>query len=232
MFLGFSFISLIASVITFCPVSSSADPIFRNSTNDLVTRFNPGTLEIGDEIILAGSARYLTNFSFEFFATNPVSHSLSGSLSAEVRFYTTNGPAFNGYNSPGALPFYDSGVFSIGQTVRSTAIFTIGTGDLPSTGLFIPDSDIVWSVQFFGMGANDTAGVDLYNPPTVGAEYPDYWQNNGGSWALMTNSISSQMNFGATFDASVNPVPEPSAIALFMLGGAGLLAFARKFRRS
>ena len=44
--------------------------IFDNSANDLVTRFEPGTNEVGDEIILAGTERYLTNFSFEFWGTN------------------------------------------------------------------------------------------------------------------------------------------------------------------
>jgi hypothetical protein len=229
--LTLSLLALATWLIAFSAVRTSANTIFNNSTNDLITRFDPGTLEVGDEIILAGTARYLTNFSFEFFATNPVAHVLSGSIAAEVRFYRNNGPLFNGYPTPGSM-FFDSGLFAIGQTVRSTAVFTIGTGDFPSTGLFIPDSDITWSVQFSGMGANDTAGVDLYSPPTVGSDYPDYWQNNGGSWALMTNSLASQMNFGATFDASPQAVPEPSAIALSILGGLGLLAFARKFRRT
>jgi len=39
------------------------------------------------------------------------------------------------------------------------------------------------------------------------------------------------MNFGATFDAGMNPVPEPSVAALSVLGGLGLLGLAGKLRR-
>jgi hypothetical protein len=43
----------------------AATIIFNNSTNDLVARFNAGTNEVGDEILLAGTERYLWRFSFE-----------------------------------------------------------------------------------------------------------------------------------------------------------------------
>src|SRR5438445_11555785 len=90
-----------------------ADQIYNNSTNDLLTRFNPGTLEVGDEIILASSARYLTNFSFEFWGTNTANPSaFSGSVTATVRFYLNDGTLFNGYAAPGTL-LYTSGPFSI-----------------------------------------------------------------------------------------------------------------------
>ena len=46
-------------------------PIYDNSVNDKKFRFNPGTLQVGDEIIVAGGAgQYLTKFSFEFYGTN------------------------------------------------------------------------------------------------------------------------------------------------------------------
>src|SRR5574340_1842514 len=87
-----------------------ATTIFDNSVNDLGTRFNPGTLEVGDEILLASTERYLTNFSFEYWGTSSGA-SFAGPVEARVRFYQNDGAPFNGYATPGSL-FYDSGWFS------------------------------------------------------------------------------------------------------------------------
>lgn len=203
-----------------------ADVIFNNSTNDLNTRFNPGTLEVGDEILLAGTARYLYNFSFEYWGTASGA-SFAGPVEARVQFYVNNGALFNGYPTPGTN-FFDSGWFGgFSPTPRLTLDFTAGN-DFPSTGLLITNSDITWSVTFRGMGAGDNVGVDIYSPPVVGSDYPDYWENNGG-WALKTNSIP--MDFATVWEASIAPVPEPSAIALLLLGGAGFAGLAGAWRR-
>src|ERR1035438_2771528 len=104
--------------------------IFNNSVHDETNRFDPGTTEVGDEIILQGPERYLTNFSFEFWGTNSISSSsnstsFNGSVSARVRFYQNNGPLFNGYRTPGTN-FYDSDWFPIPHpTPRSTENFSI-----------------------------------------------------------------------------------------------------------
>ena len=179
--------------------------IFNNSANDETNRFDPGTTEVGDEIILQGPERYLTNFSFEFWGTNSIisssnSTSFNGSVSACVRFYQNNGPLFNGYRSPGTK-FYDSGFFPIAPTPRSTENFIVGS-DFPWTGLFLPvTSNMTWSVQFRGMNTGDTVGVDLYTPPVVGHDYPDYWLNAGGTWLLMTNNSGVHIDFGAVMQA-------------------------------
>ena len=181
--------------------------IFNNSANDETNRFDPGTTEVGDEIILQGPERYLTNFSFEFWGTNSISSSsnstsFNGSVSARVRFYQNNGPLFNGYRTPGTN-FYDSDWFPIlHPTPRSTENFSIKDGDFPGTGLFLPvTSNMTWSVQFRGMNTGDTVGVDLYTPPVVGKDYPDYWLNAGGSWQLMTNNSGVHIDFGAVMQA-------------------------------
>jgi hypothetical protein len=206
-----------------------ADTIFNNSTNDLSTRFNPGTLEVGDEILLAGSARYLTNFSFEYWGTTYGTNgaSFAGPVEARVRFYVNDGSLFHGYATPSTM-FYDSGWFDgFGPTPRFTLDFLAGS-DFSGSGLFIPSSDITWSVQFQGMGAGDAVGVDIYSPPVVGADYPDYWENNGG-WTLETNDVP--MDFATVWEASVSAVPEPSAVALLFLGGAALTGLPGFWRR-
>src|SRR5437867_4253607 len=165
----------------------SAATIYDNSVNDLKIRFHPGTLEVGDEIILAGTERYLTQFDFEYFGTNnlsPGNIAFAGPVEARVRFYINDGAPFSGYASPGTM-FYDSGWFGgFGPTPRNTLVFTVSGGDFPSTGLYMPASDMTWSVQFRNMGASDDVGVDLYSPPVVGSSVPgtgfvqDYWENN------------------------------------------------------
>ena len=205
----------------------SAATIYDNSTTDLSTRFDPGTSQVGNEIILAGTDRYLTGFSFEYWELNT-----SGSqVQADVQFYLNNGTLFNGYAMPGSTSFFDSGWFNVSATARSTEVFSIADGDFGAGGLFLPvESNMTWTVQFRGMQTGlDSAGVDLYGPPTVGSAYGDYWQKTGlNTWALMNNSAFPSL---ASDFAAVMTVPEPSSMALSVLGGMGLLIMVRRFRR-
>jgi len=177
----------------------SAAIIFDNSVNDLHVRFDPGTLEVGDEILLTGTERYLTNFAFEFWGENSANpNSFTGQVSARVKFYLNDGPPFNGYPTPGTV-FYDSDWFPVpGPTPRSTFVFVAGS-DFPSVGLFLPATRLTWSVQFQGMGETDSVGVDLYSPPVVGLDFVDYWERHE-SWLLRTNLVS--MDFAARMEAS------------------------------
>ena len=232
-----SFVLAIAALWAGSGVPLSAQTvIFNNRANDLVTRFNPGSTQVGNEILLApDTPRFLTEFSFEFWGTNtasPGNVSFAGPVTAELRFYVNNGPLSSGVPSPGATPFYDSGPLSLASigaspTARNTLVFTAGT-DFPSAGLLIPTSDMTWTIQFVGMGLTDSVGVDLYYPATVGQTYGDYWAYNGTSWSLETNSLVPLSSFGATMSATV---PEPSTLSLSLLGGAGILALARRLRR-
>lgn len=184
--------------------------IFDNSVHDLVTRFTPGTNEVGDEILLGSPERYLTNFSFEFWGTNTAnSNTFSGPVEARVRFYQNNGEPFNGYPSPGDM-FYDSDWFALAPTPRSTEVFTLGS-DFAWTGLFLPvTSNMTWSVQFQGMGATDSVGVDIYSPPVTGQDYPDFWLNTNGTWLLLTNNSGVHIDFAARMEASAQPTFNPN----------------------
>jgi hypothetical protein len=186
--------------------SASADAIFNNATNDIKVRFNPGTFEVGDQVVLAGNARYLTNFAFEYWGTNATAAgnpAFSGSVEARVRFYKNDGAAFNGYAAPGTC-FYTSAWFSVSPTARNVFIFRPGV-DFPASGLYLPASEMTWTVQFRGMGATDQVGVDFYTPAVVGLDHPDYWQRSGdrAPWALMTNSVPT--DFAAIMEATLVP---------------------------
>lgn len=208
--------------------SLPAATIFDNSVNDLTTRFVTGTAQVGDEIMLAGTDRYLTDFSFEYFAINTAHPTFfdGTTITAEVRFYQNTGPLFNGYSTPGPASFWDSGPFTLTvPTDRNTLVYSAGS-DFPVGGLFLPASDMTWSVQFSGMSGADSVGVDIYSPPTVGAEvgdFGDYWDFSGPT--LLTNTVP--MDFAAKFEA----VPEPSTMILSLCGGLGILTLACRLRR-
>ena len=85
---------------------------------------------------------------------------------------------------------------------------------------------MTWSVQFQGMGATDSVGVDIYSPPVVGSgvDSGDYWQNTDGSWTLMTNNSGVPMDFGAVMEASAVPTVNPNPPSLTnVVSGSNLL---------
>ncbi len=217
------------SLVTLCAGlvwSVSADTIFDNSANDLSTRFNPGTYEVGDQIILAGNARYLTNFSFEYWGTNTIAAGnplFSGLVQARVRFYKNDGAPFNGYAAPGTC-FWSSPWFSIFPTERNVLVFQAGL-DFPASGIYLPSSDMTWTVQFQGMVATDIAGIDFYSPAVTGADYPDYWQrsSDSGSWTLMTNSVAT--DFAGKMQATLVPEPAVPFVALIKNGPDGVVTW-------
>ncbi|MCL4178173.1 MAG: PEP-CTERM sorting domain-containing protein [Verrucomicrobia bacterium] len=192
----------------------AAEIVYENASNDLNTNLDPGTREVGDEIILDGTARWLSEFTFEYWGTNTLSDTeFAGTVEARIRFYLNDGPPLPSIDdvlTPGTL-LYDSGSFQVDPTPRATLVFTdFNLGNVPLTQP-LPDS-FTWSVQFSGLGLTDTAGVTIYSPPTIGNNFDDYWVNDGVNWLLETNLVN--MDFAARFAA----VPEPSTLLLGLLG--------------
>ena len=205
--------------------SANAQVVYDNTVNDLGVRFQPLDEEVGDQIILA-STGYLTNFSFQYFGYNSVQQNFSGNVQANVRFYMMNGPVNSqGYATPGVVPLWESGWFNISTTPEGRATMNFLAGqDFAPQGLFLPITEITWSVQFQGTGAGDFVGLDVYSPPTIGQSYPDYWERDSSlGWVLKTNSVP--MNFSARFIANI---PEPSSISLLVLGGLAAFLIRRR----
>lgn len=204
----------IAPVITACAPADrlvACDPnanlnvvfdnlVYDNSVNDLNNRFNTGSLEVGDEIVLAGTERYIRKFVFEYWGANSSQASFVGNVQARVRFYANDGTNFNGYPTP-ATVLYDSGNFPVAATPRSTLIIEDFTNAVVPLNLPVPSTNFTWSVQFSGLGAGDSAGPDLFSPPVVGGSYPDYWEHAAGNWSLKTNPLVA-LDFAALVYAS------------------------------
>lgn len=221
-------------------LSANAGTLFQNNSNDLSTRFQDGSFEFGDQIILASpGGAYITNFSFEYYGIGGgVNGAFSGNVTVDVRWYLNNGkPTASGYATPGTL-VYDSLPVNLVPTSRSILDFSTATGDFPivappgTNGWFVPGNQLTFTVQFSGMGSGDQVGVDLYSPPTVGNMFTDYWQNNGTqanpNWLLLENVNGTPIDIGQ--DWMGTPVPEPSALALSLVGGLGLFMAVRRFR--
>jgi hypothetical protein len=223
-------------------LSAKADVLFQNNSTDLNTRFTDGSLEFGDQIFLnSPGPAYITNFSFQYYGIggNANGSFVGQHVSVDVRWYLNNGtPTTSGYATPGTL-VYDSGAVNLGPTAASTLTFNTANGDFPvfpagtgTNGWYVPGDTLTFTVQFSGMGAGDQLGVDLFSPPTVGSTYVDYWQNNGTaanpSWVLLENVNGTPVDIGQEWMGT--PVPEPSALALSLVGGLGLLMAVRRFR--
>jgi hypothetical protein len=201
-------------------LNASAGYVYDNSnpSSDQLQRLEATEgLWFGDEVVLAGSDRFLIGFDFQFWATN------TSGLTIDVALHLQDGPEYNGYDSPGTTIYSLSG-FNLSDTPRSTLVFdsTDLLGGIDITGY----DTLTLAIRFNNIGSGQ-AGVDLYNPVDIGSSYPDYWQLVGSQWQLTTNNVFPVVNFGMTIEA----VPEPSAFALVLLGGLTGLVGRRILRR-
>jgi hypothetical protein len=206
-------IAVFASVLTMCATSFAA-VVYDNTANPL-NRFVPqGTAaEVGDQIFLAGSDRRVIDFEFEYF----VSTNASGNETAILSFYDNNGTS----GAPGNL-LYRSGSFTLGGTGFRQA-FTSGLS------VTVPNT-FTWTVSFGGIDFSEQAGLLLFNPPTTGTSFDDFWvKNSDGTWStFLVDSGAVAGNFGAR----VTAVPEPSTYALAALSSLALLGYRRFKRRA
>ena len=186
--------------------SAHAVVVYDNShnrqTNELGAplRFTEGGYEFGDEVVLGGGLTnaYLTNFVFEYYGSG-----LSGTLT--LRVYANNGSQYgtnaNGsfFYAPGDL-LYDSGAFAV--TDGPSGGFGSLLFNQANSGFAVPvPGSFTWTVAYAGAG---TFSLALYNSPTVGSDYAQYWEQSGAnnSWVYRTSaSPSYTTDFGAVADA-------------------------------
>jgi hypothetical protein len=219
---------LIAAVFSLAAAAlPAATMVYNNGVSYSGFYLNPGTSEVGDEILLGSGPRVANSFQFEYYGSGLQSGGVNNEQ-FRVRFYQNDG-AFLG-SGPGGdtyLPntvFYDSGFQTLAAPTdpsgRNTYLF-----DLSYTNLVLPDR-FTWSVEFTGIDAGETAGVSIYDPPSVGNNLDDYWLRTGGGWELRGTN-GQPINFGA----QITTVPEPSTYVIAILGGlCGLAVLGRRRR--
>ncbi|MCW5556503.1 MAG: PEP-CTERM sorting domain-containing protein [Verrucomicrobiae bacterium] len=214
--------------------SSSAAVVFDNTLN-----VQPGfgaqtTREYGDELALAGTDRYVTEFVLQYQAEFTGSAG-APAPTATIRIYANDGPsALPGQTTaprPGTLLWESSALnLANGDNILSLA-----------PNILVPDT-ITWSVEFSGLSGaeGDRAALTISSPPTVGGElkggvigsYNDYWiktdPNDSDSWALRRIEDG---QVPANFYARVVAVPEPATVALAIVGLGGLTWMHRRRNR-
>jgi hypothetical protein len=243
---------LAAGVLALSLSAGAQVTLFDNTTSPSPNQIFPGTtsagnagytLEYGNQVFFGNgyTAESITSFAFDYYAISANGTSFAGTPTVDVRWYLNTGAPFNGYATPGSTPFYDSGSVSLaGSTVGSAAspgnnalTFSVANSDFPSGGQSVAGNELTWTVQFSGMGSGDNLGVVLAGGPTIPGTSigNDYWLNNSG-WTLQTDTgdpIPSNDNIAQTWVGTA--VPEPSTLALSLVGGFGLLMAVRRFRK-
>jgi hypothetical protein len=221
---------LVALVLALCAPAAlqgqltRLDTVYDNTRfpvliNGVDQAFIARTNEIGDEISLAGSARKVRDFAFEYFSD----FKPDGDETMRVRFYANDGPGI--FPKPGTL-LWDSGFLPVATNRYNRQPLSI-------PDVLVPDT-FTWSISFGGVtqAPGDQMGILLYSPPTIGAllnggevgSYDDYWRNTSGIWSFFRIQSGA---IPANFAARVLAVPEPAPLLLGLLAGVGWLSVRR-----
>lgn len=207
---------VLAAVVSAASMTGRADTlVYNNTSNYLGTSYYVANTEFGDQITLSDSTtdRYLTKFMFEY----TTGHGNSGDEKVWLRFYAMDGPGL--IPTPGSILF-DSRTSGFATDIPLTS-GTAEQVELSGISILVPNS-FTWTVQFSGVAASETVGLIMYNPPTVGTTFDDYWEKSDTGWVtkrLPPNNYS----FGAL--AYAVAVPEPGTLQLGVLAGISALGF-------
>jgi len=213
-----TWVMLLVTVLLFGH-TSKADIVYNNSVNRSTNGsgdalvFAQSGYEYGDEVVLAGTtARYLTNFAIEYYQNG-----IPAGATMRLRIYSNDGTAYGtNFNAPGSL-LYDSSAFNVGG---NTDGFHSLTFNQANSGLAIPvGGSFTWTVEFGGV-TSGSAALSLYDAPTVGTDYNQYWEASGTTnstapWVYRLGSGGLNVNFGAIADAADKSadVTAPSSLA-------------------
>lgn len=135
--------------------------------------YGPSNLrnEMGDEIYFAGDARTIERIEIECYSSIKT---LSPEKYAIVRLYREDGPEYENSDEyyklylPKTL-LYESHPI---QLVSGHSLIC-----LDGLNIQVEDPCIAWTIQFYGLSIaeKDTMGVIMYDSPTVGSSYGDFW---------------------------------------------------------
>ena len=135
--------------------------------------YGPSNLrnEMGDEVYFAGDARTIERIEIECYSSIKT---LSPEKYAIVRLYREDGPEYENSDEyyklylPKTL-LYESHPI---QLVSGHSLIC-----LDGLNIQVEDPCIAWTIQFYGLSIaeKDTMGVIMYDSPTVGSSYGDFW---------------------------------------------------------
>ncbi|HWI59787.1 MAG TPA: hypothetical protein VNZ22_21340, partial [Bacillota bacterium] len=155
----------------------SAASLYDNS-GSLLAPVEPGTYEIGDQIVLTGGDLFtLSGFSFQYWGTSANNTSFTGldanGVQVQVSFYLNNGAAdpVSGEATPGTR-LWQSSWFGINPDADGALLQYDAVND-GFSGVTLPSS-FTWSVKFQGMSTTDHVGVDSFSRAlgAAGMDYP------------------------------------------------------------
>lgn len=188
LFARWSWLSLI--LILAGQAATRAEIIYDNSSSGGGTNVfyaAPSVLQYGDEAILGGTSRAVSQFLFEYFGDFIAPQ---GDEMARIRLYKADGPLTSeGIPTPGTI-LYDSGLFSIGPGYI--------TKKFSGLNINVPGV-VIWTISFEGLTgfAGDRAGLIFWPEPTVGKSYDDFWQQVNAGWELRGFNGRPKANFVA-----------------------------------
>jgi hypothetical protein len=214
----------VGAVALLCQNAQSQSLVYSDTATYTGDNFNfdtgqTGLESAGNEIVLAAANDVITSFSVQIDFTG--SGTPTGTV--DVQFLQNTGNPYNGYATPnagGAGVIWDSTYSTLGSF--SSAAGEVLTYSLPN--VTVP-KDFTFVVNFDGLTSTEVAGLSIYGNTTVGANYNDAWVNTGSGWELQKATGSDP---APQFGASLTAIPEPSTIALGVMGACAFLARRRK----
>jgi hypothetical protein len=204
-------------------LSMYATNVYDNSSSYLGQRAPTTANTYGDEVNLTTTTtfRQLYQFKFEYW----LSHDASLNETATLTLYKNDGPDYFGGSAnptPGTSFYTTSFSISSGQHTVTVDASPNGLDNM----VMLPNR-FTWTVTFGGIEGSEQVGLLLYNPPSVGSSLDDYWEKVGSTWTLKNYNSSSGGPI-ANFGAQIVAIPEPSTLALGLIGAAVLGFLARR----
>ncbi|MCF7764495.1 MAG: hypothetical protein K9N62_12555 [Verrucomicrobia bacterium] len=176
-----------SGTLTFRLVDVNEATLYANQTGYLSNHAFPGNgIEFGDEVVLAGVNRVVTEFSFPTYFNGPT----NGFETIELFLRANDGA--NG--EPGSI-LYRSGERPLNAGAQKTT--------LNQLHVTVPNS-FTWSVVMNGLDSQAEAGLLVADPPTAGSSSASYWKRgNDGSWqTAQIDNGAVPANFMATIFSS------------------------------
>ncbi len=155
--------------------AAKAEVVYDNTTTGIPVSHNLGTEEGGDQVVLAGTERFVTELEIAFESSYP------GTASLRVRMYMNDDnddPMNDGPDGKPGTVLYDSLVMVDVQVAGFNTLIV-------NPDVTVPDT-FTWTLQRVD-GAN--LQMPRYGPPTIGSSGDFFWVNSQGTfWHAYTTS--------------------------------------------